>query len=113
MLYAPYYCEENVFHLAADPLVAKRPREVVFISNAGRSCAVWHQRAARRPGAPMVWDYHVVLLVGAPWEVWDLDTTLGMPVPAAHYVRRSMREGLAEDLEPRFRVVPADVFARP
>ena len=112
MLYCPYYCEENVFHLAREPVLRGRAREVVFISNAERSCAMWHQRAAVKRGWPILWDYHVVLLVGAPWEVWDLDTTLGMPAPAADYLRRSFRAGeLPEELAPRFRVVGADALA--
>ena len=110
MRYAPYYCEENVLHLAAEPLLAQRPRQVVFISNAGRSCAVWHQRAARRPGTPMVWDYHVVLLVGAPWEIWDLDSTLGLTTPAAEYLGRSFRADIPADYLPLFRLVDADAF---
>jgi protein N-terminal glutamine amidohydrolase len=110
VLYQPYYCEENVFHLARSPDLAGRPREVVFISNDDRSCAIWYQRAAARPGWPILWDYHVVLLAGAPWEVWDLDSTLGMPVPAAEYLRRSFRTGVPDELCPRFRVVGADAF---
>ena len=116
MLYQPFYCEENVFHLAHDPLVASRRREVVFISNASRTCAMWHQRAAARPGWPILWDYHVVLLAVAPGshlvQVWDLDTTLGLPVPAGHYLRRSFQAGVDAEFEPRFRVVDADVFVR-
>ena len=111
MRYQPFYCEENVFHLCADDRVAQRPREIVFISNAARSCAMWHQRAAHRPGAPMVWDYHVVLLVGAPWEIWDLDTTLGFPVPALAYLRRSFRADVPAEYLPVFRVVEAGAFA--
>jgi len=84
----------------------------VFISNAARSCAVWHQRASVRSGWPILWDYHVVLLVAAPWEIWDLDTTLDMPSPAAHYLRRTFRDGVPDDVAPRFRLVAADVFAR-
>jgi protein N-terminal glutamine amidohydrolase len=108
--YQPFYCEENVFHLAAEPSLARRPREVVFISNAARSCPVWHQRAAPRDGWPILWDYHVVLLVATPWEVWDLDTTLGMPAPAQHYLRESFRAGVPDELAPRFRVVDAGAF---
>ncbi len=108
--YQPFYCEENVYHLAREPLLADRPRAVVFVSNAARSCAVWHQRAAARAGWPVLWDYHVVLLAGAPWEVWDLDTTLELPAPAAHYLRRTFREGVPAELAPRFRVIDADVF---
>ena len=110
--WVPYYCEENVYHLAQHPAVAGRPREVVFIGNAERSCAMWRQSAAVRPGWPILWDYHVVLLCAEPWEVWDLDTTLGMPVRAADYLRLSFREGIPEELTPRFRVVDADLFTR-
>jgi hypothetical protein len=109
--YHPFYCEENAFHLAQEPALAGRPREVVFISNAGQSCAMWHQRAAPRPGWPILWDYHVVLLCAEPWEIWDLDTTLGLPVPAADYLGASFRAGVAELLTPRFRLVPAALFA--
>jgi hypothetical protein len=110
--YQPFYCEENVWHLCQEPAVVSRTRQVVFISNEGRSCAVWHQRAAARPEWPILWDYHVVLLCAEPWEVWDLDSTLGMPVPAADYVRRSFRAGIAAELLPRFRLVDAGAFTR-
>jgi hypothetical protein len=58
-----------------------------------------------------LWDYHVVLLCAEPWEVWDFDSTLGMPCPAIHYLRRTFRREAGEDLAPRFRVVDADLFA--
>jgi hypothetical protein len=107
--YQPFYCEENVFHLAREPVLAGRRRAVVFISNPERACAVWHQRAALRSTWPILWDYHVVLLVDAPWEVWDLDTLLGLPVPAADYLRGSFRPILPQH-RPRFRVVDAELF---
>jgi hypothetical protein len=109
--YHPFYCEENVFHLAREPALADRRRRVVFITNPERACAVWHQRAAERPTWPIFWDYHVVLLVEGPWEVWDFDTLLGLPVPAADYLRRSFPEGLRDPHHPRFRVVDAEIFA--
>jgi hypothetical protein len=109
--YCPFYCEENIFHLSREPALRARPREVVFISNEHRACAMWHQRAAAREGWPILWDYHVILLVSAPWEVWDLDTRLGLPVPAADYLRRSFRAGVHEEVLPRFRVVEAEAFA--
>jgi hypothetical protein len=70
---------------------------------------MWHQKQARRPGAPLSWDYHVFLLVRDPWEIWDFDTTLGFPVPAAPYLRRSFRPEIAlpEELTPWFRRVDA------
>jgi hypothetical protein len=109
--YHPFYCEENVFHLAREPVFSGRQRAVVFISNPERACAMWHQRAALRPTWPIVWDYHVVLLVAGPWEVWDFDTLLGLPVPAADYLRRSFPAALPDEHHPCFRVVDAEVFA--
>jgi hypothetical protein len=108
--YQPFYCEENVWHLCREPLFAGRPRAAVFISNRERTCAMWHQRAARLPGTPMVWDYHVVLLAGDPWEVWDLDTTLGLPVPAEAYLLASFNPHVPRPFRPRFRVVEAGRF---
>lgn len=108
--YHAFYCEENVYHLAREPDLAGRRREVVFISNATRSVAMWNQRAAGGRGRVLLWDYHVVLLVQDPWEIWDLDTLLGFPLPAAEYLRRSFRADLPEHYLPRFRVVDAGAF---
>jgi len=108
--YHPFYCEENVYHLAREPVVAARRREVVFISNADRSVAMWSQRAAGVRGHALLWDYHVVLLVQDPWEIWDLDTLLGLPLPARDYLRRSFRADLPEEYLPRFRAVGAEAF---
>ena len=110
-LYQPFYCEENVYHLCVDPRFADRQRQVVFISNRGRTCVMWHQRAARKAGAHLFWDYHVVLLARSPWEIWDLDTTLGLPVPAADYLAMSFRNDLLDPFMPRFRMIDAALFA--
>jgi hypothetical protein len=106
-LYQAFYCEENVFHLSRDPRFAARSPSAVFVTGAGGECVMWHQKAARRPGAPLSWDYHVFLIVRDPWEIWDLDTVLGLPVPAATYLRLSFRPEveLPEELSPVFRVV--------
>jgi hypothetical protein len=108
--YQPFWCEENAFHLACEPALAARPRHVVFISNAARAVGMWGQRAAR-PGRAMAWDYHVVVLVAEPWEVWDLDTVLGCPVPARAYLRGSFHPDLPEEYLPSFRLVEAEIFA--
>ena len=61
--------------------------------------ALWSQRAARAEGIPVVWDYHVVLVIRpVPSEgsddmddgqntrtgslIYDLDTTLDLPYDA-------------------------------
>ncbi len=107
--YQPFYCEENIFHLCHDPRFTARAPSALFVSGAGGECVMWHQKQARRPGAPLSWDYHVLLLVRDPWEIWDFDTTLGFPVPAATYLRRSFRPEIAlpEELTPWFRRVDA------
>jgi hypothetical protein len=72
---------------------------------------MWNQRAAGRPGRAMVWDYHVVVLARDPWEIWDLDTFLGCPVPAADYLRGSFHPAVPPEYHPRFRLVDAEPFA--
>jgi hypothetical protein len=109
-LYHPFYCEENVFHLCGHAILAGRARHAVVIGGACEGFVMWHQRAARARGAPLFWDYHVIVLAEDPWEVWDLDTTLGMPLDASQYLLQSFRAGLPPELAPLFRVVPADVF---
>ncbi|MEP7127114.1 MAG: hypothetical protein ABJE95_39640 [Byssovorax sp.] len=110
MLYQPFYCEENAYHLCRDPRFAGRDPSAVFVTGTAGECVMWHQRAARRPGAPMTWDYHVFVLARDPWEIWDLDTVLGCPVPAASYVRQSFRPEIELPWEhaPEFRIVGAD-----
>jgi hypothetical protein len=107
-LYQAYYCEENVWQLCRERQGSPGARTAVFISNALASCPVWNQRAGR--GQPVFWDYHVVLLSHEPFEIWDLDTTLGMPVPALDYLEQSFDAGVPAPLLPMFRLVDADVF---
>jgi protein N-terminal glutamine amidohydrolase len=109
--YQPFFCEENAYCLARDPILGARRRWVVFISNPHRSCAMWNQRAAGPRGKALLWDYHVIVLVEDPWEAWDLDTHLPLPCPAIDYLARSFRVGIAEEYMPRFRVIDAPTFA--
>lgn len=86
--YAPCYCEENIWHLAADPRLEEGRRWVVFISNRQKSCAFWCHRAAEEEGSPVLWDYHVVLLIettSGP-KVFDLDSTAGFPMSLTAYL---------------------------
>ncbi len=108
--YCPYYCEENLWHLAVDPRVGKGTRHVLLISNAERRVALWQQRAgAEEHGGLVVWDYHVVLVCEG--VVWDLDTTLGAPVPLASYLPETFR-GSPPRFAPMFRVMEADVYRK-
>lgn len=112
--YAPFYCEENVWWLAKDAALRGLRAEVAIVTNATRRVAVWSQRAAVAPGAPVVWDYHVVLAVfgAAGWEIWDLDCALGAPLPAARWLDASFPAGTPPHLRPRFRVLPASEYVR-
>jgi protein N-terminal glutamine amidohydrolase len=103
----PFYCEENVFHLCREPHFAGRSPAAVFVTGEAGFCLMWHQRQAKRPGQPITWDYHVFLLARAPWEVWDLDSDLGAPIPASTYLRESFRPELPlpAQFSPRFRLV--------
>lgn len=106
--YCPFYCEENLWHLAADPRVGEGRRRILLISNAERTVALWQQRAgAEAQERLVVWDYHVVLACAR--QIWDLDTTLGAPVPAGAYLSETFR-GAPERFAPRFRVMDADVY---
>merc|ERR1712002_1239693 len=77
--YASCYCEENVYKLCSR---LKSMDQVdlcwaVFISNAGRSVPLWHQKAGN--GMVVVWDYHVILVYKDEedfYKVYDLDTNL-------------------------------------
>ncbi|EEB89981.1 hypothetical protein MPER_11870, partial [Moniliophthora perniciosa FA553] len=57
----------------------------VFISNATRTVALWDQKLTQEPGIPVVWDYHVILVLRSRFKnpedqlvawVYDFDTTL-------------------------------------
>ncbi len=111
--YQPFYCEENVYHLCQEPQLAGRAPAALFIRGGADGCLMWHQRSAPRRHEPIIWDYHVVLLAQDPWEVWDLDTTLGCPVAAASYLLRSFRPQLAvpAGFTPRFRLIGAAELA--
>jgi hypothetical protein len=114
MRYAACYCEENVWHLSVDPAVSGEPRRVVFISNAARRCPLWAQRAGNDVDGFVVWDYHVILItrVDDCWQVWDLDTTLGMPVALSAYLAATWPMQVQPAFAPLFKLVPAAAFRR-
>lgn len=113
--YARQYCEENVWWLARDRTLAGDAAEVVVVSNLGRTVLV-HAQQAGDDGAPVVWDYHVVLATRAPGgveaavEVWDLDSTLGAPLPAHRWLDASFDPATPSVLAPLFHVVPVDLY---
>lgn len=111
----PFFCEENAFlevqRLAAEP-ARPVPLEAVFIGNPGGHFAMWNQRAARRPGQPLAWDYHVVVRAGG--AIHDAECLLGAVLPAIEWLAASFPPGLElpARLRPYFRRVAADMLLR-
>jgi len=108
----PYYCEENAWWLCQDPGLAALEPRVVFVSNAGRTCLLEHQRAGGASGE-VVWDYHAFVIAHwqRGWWVWDPDTTLATPERAAVYLASTFATARRlPELAPRFRVVDAERF---
>jgi hypothetical protein len=113
--YQPFYCEENAWWLSQAPELGEHARFLLFVSNPGRTVAMWGQRAAPE-GQPVVWDYHAIVLSRpgpeAPALAWDLDARLDLPVPGEAWIAASFPEAVPEALAPRFRLVPhAEVLA--
>jgi hypothetical protein len=110
----PFYCEENIWHLAEPRVSGGLDGSVALVTNPDGLCAMWNQRAAD-PGEPVAWDYHVLLITprgeGA-WEVWDLDSRLGVPVEFERYAAASFAPpgALPRRFEPRFRVLGASEY---
>ena len=111
-LYHAYYCEENIRQLCTHPSLAHLPQRVIFITNAAKTCAVWNMRAAASPWEPVFWDYHVILAVVADggWQIWDLDSLQGCPVPAPDYLENSFMPEMPGEFLPRFRVLEGETF---
>ena len=88
---------------------------MVFVSNVEKSCAIWRHRAAHSPDAPMIWDYHVILLTKEQkrgWIVWDLDTTLDFPVKAKTWLQLSFVMGcsIPDAYRPLFRLLTSQEY---
>ncbi len=112
--YQAKYCEENVWQLLARPELPQAQSYGVFITNQMRAVRFWGQRAAVRPESPIIWDYHVVVLVEAADGpvIYDLDSVLSFPCPLDEYLKESFRPDPSETavFEPWFRVVPAGTY---
>lgn len=132
-VYTGCYCEENIYFLAqafsADPDTAKYwDIFVVFISNRSKTVALWCQKLANESHRPVVWDYHVVLVLRlrnhvlsqdvrcAPtvdetthsW-VYDFDTILDLPCALQEYLDKTFEE-VSLDFQSLFRVIPCSVY---
>jgi hypothetical protein len=106
-LHQPYFCEENVWQLLRSPELPD-PRAAVFVTNAARTVAMWGQRAAARD--PIVWDYHVVLLLPRHGLIVDLDDRERPAWPVEAWLAHAFRRDVDEAFAPRFRVVDGPEF---
>lgn len=119
--YCAFYCDENIWKLC-EKLEQESAFEdcsgyVVFISNLQQSCAIWHQKTSESADLPVVFDYHVILLLEEEklgWQVWDLDTRLRFPEKAVTYFRETFSPGyeVDEELRPLFRLVSAQDYLK-
>ena len=81
--YTRYFCEENIWLLAKSLIDRGIPADdlqVLILSTPSESVVLFNQRAAPE-GAPLSWDYHVILqatLDGHPY-IFDFDSRLAFP----------------------------------
>lgn len=108
--YQPFYCEENIWWLCAEPPRGVLIKQVIFVASRYGICPFAEQRLAGADGL-VWWDYHCIGLDHRQ-RIWDLDSLLPLPVAAAIWLDRSFAHAaqLPRPLQPRFRLVPADFF---
>lgn len=73
------------------------------------------QKAMADPATPILWDYHVILLLhGEPAQILDFDTTLPFCSDLPTYLQQSFlpEELVAEEYRPYFRLIPAQDYIR-
>ena len=75
-----------------------------------------HHQRAHPGGEPVIWDYHVVVVVRAQdgLQVLDLDTTLRFPSALDAYLSEAFPAACEwpRTYQPRFRVVPSQDFVQ-
>ncbi len=103
--YQPFYCEENIWWLCAEPPPGVSIEQVIFVAGRHGICPIAEQRAG---GADAVawWDYHCIAL-DQEQRIWDLDSRLPLPVAASIWLDRSFPQAaeLPAPLQPLFRLV--------
>ncbi|TFK72181.1 hypothetical protein BDN72DRAFT_763693 [Pluteus cervinus] len=122
-IYTACYCEENIYLLCRSfseiqSVSSSFDQFVMFISNHTKTVALWRQKLAKEEDDPVVWDYHVILVLRErkgeaepPVKSWvyDFDSTLAMPCPLELYVIETFRP-VNPVYESLFRVVPGSTF---
>ncbi|KAL2612745.1 hypothetical protein R1flu_024437 [Riccia fluitans] len=121
--YTACYCEENIYLLCkalGEQGVAAPDLSdlfVVFISNDIQQAPFWRQRnSSGGPDGFIIWDYHVICIQKTSGTdealVWDLDTTLPLPVALSLYLKKALRPDilLGKAYSRLFRVVRASAY---
>lgn len=107
--YCAFFCEENIWQLAASMPAQQHPAAccVLLFFNRTGSIAVTNQRAFQ-PAGEGLWDYHVVLLDQHNC-VHDFDTLLPSPVPLVDYLTGTFppQQALPPHWRTTVRLVPA------
>ena len=116
--YNAYFCEENIWWLAkslADAGLDTARMRVLLFTNPSQTTLLFNQREAP-PGAPVVWDYHVVLqaMIDSEAKVLDFDTRLDFPSAYEDYLLRTFtpQSSLPEEYRAWARVIPAESYLR-
>ncbi|XP_038904910.1 protein N-terminal glutamine amidohydrolase isoform X2 [Benincasa hispida] len=123
--HTPFYCEENVYFLCKKLCTNRMgdAREadlfVVFISNEKKQIPLWHQKTSKRADGLVLWDYHVICVQRKkegefPFLVWDLDSTLPLPLPLGSYVSQAIRPSfqISPEFQRLFRIIHAPILFR-
>jgi len=107
LLYTAYYCEENIWHLCNNSEIENFEKNIVVISNVEKKCALFYQKINQHfPNIPVVWDYHVILLVFQnEWLVYDFDTILSFPVKLEEYLHKTFQNVENYRYQPYFRII--------
>jgi hypothetical protein len=105
--YQPYFCEENAWHLVTGTALP-RPRAAVFITSSTDVVPMWGQRAASVD--PILWDYHVVVLLPDHGVIVDLDDRCALVWSVDAWLTHAFRPLADPSLAPRFRVVDEDAL---
>lgn len=106
--YTKNYCEENIWHLCQHPELAGFNKKVLFVSNTDKNCAFYFQKDSNA-GAPVWWDYHVILFASKDNAklIFDLDSSLGQPTDFLDYLRLTFQglDGKNESSLPKFKAI--------
>jgi hypothetical protein len=114
ILHQPFWCEENIWHLAQHTATTAVDSLVLVLTGAQAQVACWNQKAGDDSDA-ILWDYHVVLATySGGWQIRDLDSRLGYPVTAAEWLRGTFPcpDLVSQPYQPRCALIPAEDFVR-